>query len=130
MKLLKFTILVLLHLVCLKANAYSVDQKEEACRKPQFLEFNLPIYSEDNKTEVKPQSEVIFKLSPWTNPESVIISIRDQPVSYSIESNSSFHRVKFALPEQYKSTVLRINANASAMLGCGEKTGWLIKISE
>ncbi|MGZ4997294.1 MAG: hypothetical protein ACXV8P_05855 [Methylobacter sp.] len=112
------------------ASAYERDKTEEICKKPQFREFNLPLYKEPEKTEVPPESTLSFMLSAWANPETIKLTAKNQPLEYTVESNSSFHRVKAKLPASLNGQFVRINAKATAILGCYDQTGWLIKIAD
>jgi len=112
------------------ANAYEPGKTEEICKKPQFREFNLPVYKEPEKTEVPPESTLSFMLSAWANPETIKLTAKNQPLEYTVESNSSFHRIKAKLPASLNGQFVRINARATAILGCYDQTGWLIKIAD
>jgi hypothetical protein len=112
------------------ASAYEPGKTEEICKKPQFREFNLPVYKEPEKTEVPPESTLSFMLSAWANPETIKLTAKNQPLEYTVESNTSFHRVKAKLPASLNGQFVRINARATAELGCYDQTGWLIKIAD
>ncbi|MFU8787375.1 MAG: hypothetical protein ACNA7G_00010 [Methylobacter sp.] len=112
------------------ASAYDVGKVDEICKKPQFREFSLPVYQEPEKTEVAPESTLSFMISPWADPETIILTAKNKKLDYTIESNSSFHRVKAKLPTEFNGNFVRINVKATALLGCSDKTGWLIKVAE
>jgi hypothetical protein len=112
------------------ASAYEPGKTEEICKKPQFREFNLPVYKEPEKTEVPPESTLSFMISAWANPETIKLTAKNQPLEYTVESNTSFHRVKAKLPASLNGQFVRINARATAELGCYDQTGWLIKIAD
>jgi hypothetical protein len=112
------------------ASAYEPGKTEEICKKPQFREFNLPVYKEPEKTEIPPESTLSFMLSAWANPETIKLTAKNQPLEYTVESNTSFHRVKAKLPASLNGQFVRINARATAELGCYDQTGWLIKIAD
>jgi hypothetical protein len=112
------------------ASAYEPGKTEEICKKPQFREFNLPVYKEPEKTEVPPESTLSFMLSAWANPETIKLTAKNQPLEYTVESNTSFHRIKAKLPASLNGQFVRINARATAVLGCYDQTGWLIKIAD
>ncbi|MGZ5055010.1 MAG: hypothetical protein ACXWAT_08730, partial [Methylobacter sp.] len=96
----------------------------------QFREFNLPVYKEPEKTEVPPESTLSFMISAWANPETIKLTAKNQPLAYTVESNTSFHRVKAKLPASLNGQFVRINARATAVLGCYDQAGWLIKIAD
>ncbi|WP_432741915.1 hypothetical protein ABXJ76_16050 [Methylobacter sp. G7] len=111
-------------------SAYDPGETEIACKKPQFRDFNLPVYSESEKIEVAPESTFSFTLSPWTDPHSIKLTAKKQDIDFTVESNSSFHRVNAKLPAAFTGKFVRINSNANAVLGCSEKIGWLIKVAD
>lgn len=111
------------------ASAYSVGEVEEICKKPQFRDFSLPVYQEPEKTEVPPESEFTFMISPWTDPHTITLKAKQQPLEFTVESNNSFHRVKAKLPAALTGQYVRIDVTAKAVLGCGEEDGWLIKVA-
>lgn len=110
--------------------AYDPGKTDEICKKPQFREFNLPVYKEPEKTEVPPESTLSFMISPWAKPDSIKLTAKNQNLEYTVESNSSFHRVKAKLPAAFNGQYVRINVTAKAELGCYDKNGWLIKIAD
>ncbi|MDP1665129.1 MAG: hypothetical protein Q8L79_08365 [Methylobacter sp.] len=112
------------------ANAYDPGTTEDICKKPQFRDFNLPVYKEPEKTEVPPESTFSFLVSPWAKPDTIKLTAKDQNLEYTVESNSSFHRVKAKLPAAFNGQYVRINVTAKADLGCYDKNGWLIKVAD
>lgn len=110
--------------------AYEVGKTDEICIKPQFRDFNLPVYKEPEKTEVPPESTLSFMLSPWADPETIKLTAKNQNLEFTVESNSSFHRVKAKLPAAFNGQYVRINARATAILGCSDQFGWLIKVAD
>jgi len=132
------TIRTLLKSVCVfamvavsaSAIAYTKDDDEKACKKPQFKDFTLPVYQEPEKHEVAPESAFTVMLSPWVDPQSIKLSAKSKPLAFSVESNSSFHRVKSKIPAEYTGKFVRLDISAKSTLGCGEKDGWLIKVTD
>lgn len=112
------------------AAAYSKEDDEEACKKPQFRDFTLPEYAEPEKLEVAPESEFTIMLSPWADPKTIKLAAKKQPLEFSVESNSSFHRIKAKLPPELTGKFVRIDTSVKAVLGCTEKDGWLIKVAD
>jgi hypothetical protein len=47
-----------------------------------------------------------------------------------VESNSSFHKVKAKLPASLNGNFVRIEVSAKAVLRCGDKDGWLVKVAD
>ncbi|MFZ2405177.1 MAG: hypothetical protein WAW41_08575 [Methylobacter sp.] len=112
------------------AFAYESGKVDEICKKPQFRDFNLPVYKEPEKAEVPPESTLSFMVSPWVNPETIKLTAKNQNLEFTVESNSSFHRVKAKLPAAFNGSFVRFNAKATAILGCSDQTGWLIKVAD
>ena len=112
------------------ATAYDPGTTEEICKKPQFRDLNLPVYQEPDKIEVPPESTLSFLISPWAKPSTIKLTAKNQDLDFTIESNSSFHRVKAKLPAAFNGQYVRINVTAKAELGCYDKNGWLIKVAD
>jgi len=112
------------------ATAYDPGKAEEICKKPQFRDFSLPVYKEPEKTEVPPESTFTFMVSPWAKADTIKLTAKNQNLAYTVESNSSFHRVKAKLPADFNGQFVRINAKATAELGCSDQNGWLIKVAD
>jgi hypothetical protein len=110
--------------------AYETGKVDEICKKPQFREFNLPVYKEPEKQQVPPESTLSIMISAWANPETIKLTAKNQNLDYTIESNSSFHRIKAKLPASFNGQFIRINVRATAVLGCYDQTGWLIKVAD
>jgi len=112
------------------AFAYSPEMEEQYCKKPHFTDFNLTEYKAPENVEIAPESELSFKVSVWTNPETIKLTAKKQALPLTIESTTSFHRVKTKLPAEFNGSFVRINATAKAVLGCHEEVGWLVKVAE
>lgn len=130
-KLLKAALFMAAVLFNGAALAYSSEgETEMICKKPKFMNFNLPIYKAPERIEVAPESELSFLISPWSDPDTLELTAKNQEIPYTVESNASFHRIKAKLPAAFNGNYVRINAQVKAVLGCGDKTGWLIKVAE
>lgn len=110
--------------------AYSAGEVEDVCKKPKIHDFSLPTYHEPEKTEVAPESDLTFSLSVWTNPDTIKLTIKDEPLEFARESNSSVHKIHAKIPAKFTGQFARINITATAVLGCYTKEGFLIKIAE
>ena len=111
------------------ALAYTDDEPEMFCKDPKFKGFNLPTYNAIDKVEVPPGSELSFTVSGWTNPETIVVTAKNEPLDLSIENKMSFFRVKAKLPVSLNGKFVRVNASAKAVLGCKGETGWLLKVA-
>lgn len=109
--------------------AYSAGDVDEICKKPKIHEFSLPTYQEPEKIEVAPESDLSFSLSVWTNPDTIKLTIKDEPLEFTRETNSSVHKVRAKIPAKFTGQFARINVTATAILGCYTKEGFLIKVA-
>ncbi len=110
--------------------AYSAGDVDEVCKKPQVREFTLPTYQEPEKIEVAAESEFSLKLSEWTDPATIKLTMKEQSVPFTLESNNSFHKVTAKIPAEYTGKYVRINLFSKAVLGCYDREGWLIKVAD
>ena len=129
-QLLKSSLLVGLVALSGQALAYSPEELEKACKKPRFTDFNLPIYKAPDNIEVAPKSEFIIKISAWVDPTTITLTAKKQPLAFELESTSTFHKIKAQLPAELSGEFVRIDVGAKAVLGCDDKTGWLIKVAD
>ncbi|WP_020564903.1 hypothetical protein [Methylosarcina fibrata] len=112
------------------ALAYEADIEEEMCKKPKYTDFTLTEYKEPERIEVAPESEFEFKISAWADPTTLKLTARREKVDYTVESTSTFHRIKAKLPSSLNGKFARIDASVKAVLGCDEQKGWLVKIAD
>lgn len=110
--------------------AYSSEDTTPVCKKPKFNNFNLAEYKAPERKEVAPESELSFVVSSWVDPSTIKLMAKRHPLDFTVESNSSFHRVKAKLPAALTGQFVRIDASARAVLGCDEQDGWLVKIAQ
>lgn len=129
-KIIKTALTLVAVLASSGALAYEEDIQKEDCKKPKYYDFTLSPYKEPEKIEVAPESEFEFKVSVWTDPESIKLTARNEDLPYTVESNSSFHLVKSKLPPSLTGKFARINASVKAVLGCDHKFGWLVKVAD
>lgn len=109
--------------------AYSAGEVDEICKKPKIHDFSLPVYQEPEKIEVAPESDFSFALSVWTNPDTIKLTIKDEPLEFTRESNSTLHKIRAKIPAKFTGQFARINITATAILGCYTKEGFLIKVA-
>ena len=112
------------------AVAYSPEELEKACKKPHFTDFNLTEYKAPDNIEIAPESEFIIKISAWADPSTIKLTEKKQALPFSVESNSSFHKVKAKLPATLNGSFARIDVSVRAVLGCHNEDGWLIKVAK
>lgn len=113
----------------MESYAYSAGDVDEICKKPKIHDFSLPTYQEPEKIEVAPESDLTFSLSAWTNPDIIKLTIKDEPLEFMRESNSSVHKIRAKIPAKFTGQFARINITATAILGCYTKEGFLIKVA-
>lgn len=114
-----------LGMICAQAFGYGSSSSTKACTKPHFSEF-----SPADKTEVTPQSTFSFTASSTTNPKSIKVDIKKQPVEIKVTPKGQGYQVTGTLPADLKGTTARININAESPSNCKENDGWLIKIGQ
>lgn len=112
-----------------EAAAYSPEELEQACKKPRFTDFNLTEYKAPDNIEVAPESEFIIKISAWADPTTIKLTAKKQALPFTVESNSSYHKIKAKLPASLNGNFVRIDVSAQAVLGCDDKDGWLVKVA-
>ena len=122
-----------LKLVCLivsvsftgSAFAYGSSETNNGCKKPKFKTFTPA-----HKSEVDPESEISFTVSGYADPATIKATAKKTPLEVDVEYNTSFYVVKAKLPASLTGKYARIHVQASAMLGCTGKDGWLLKIRD
>jgi hypothetical protein len=111
------------------ATAYSPEEQEKLCKKPRFTDFNLSEYIAPSNIETPPESEFIIKISDWADPTTIKLTVKKQPLEFKLQSTSTFHKITAKLPASLNGNFARIDVSAKAVLGCSDKTGWLIKVA-
>jgi hypothetical protein len=112
------------------AIAYSPEELEQACKKPRFTDFNLAGYKAPENIEIAPESELVIKISAWTDPSTIKLTAKKQALPFTVESTSTFHKIKAKLPASLNGNFVRIDVSAKAVLGCDNKEGWLVKVAK
>ena len=128
-KIFEFALFIAVVLFNGEAGAYSPEELEQSCKKPRFTDFNLTEYKAPDNIEVAPESEFIIKISVWADPTTIKLTAKKQALPFTVESNSSFHKVKAKLPPSLNGKFVRIDVSAKAVLGCDDKDGWLVKVA-
>jgi hypothetical protein len=129
-KIAKFSLLITVVLFNGVTAAYSPEETEKECKKPRFTDFNLTEYNATDNIEVAPESEFIVKISSWVDPTTIKLTVKKEPLAFTVESNSNFHKLKAKLPATLTGQFARINVHAQAISGCDNQDGWLVKIAE
>ena len=111
------------------AAAYSPEETEQVCKKPRFTDFNLTEYKAPDNIEIAPESEFIIKISAWADPSTITLTAKKQALAFTVESTSTFHKIKAKLPASLNGNFVRIDVSAQAISGCDNKTGWLVKVA-
>ena len=131
MKIIKPMLLLALLSASSVAFAYSPEELAKDCHKPKFTDFTLTEYKAPSNVETPPETEFSFKVSVFANPESITMTAKKQPLAFTVESNSSFHKVKAKIPAELTGQFVRLNVTAKVIDGeCHEETGWLLKIAD
>jgi hypothetical protein len=103
----------------------SSSSSKKACNKPKFSEF-VPV----NNAQVAAKSGFSFVASANTNPESIIVTLKDQPVAVTITPKNQGFQVKGTLPDTLTGSFARISITADGPNKCKGSDGWLVKIIE
>lgn len=111
------------------ASAYSPEEKDIFCKKPKFTDFNLTPYNATDKVEVPAEAEFIIKISVYIDPDSIKLTAKNAPLPFKRESTSTFHKITAKLPAALNGQFVRINVGATALLGCDDEIGWLVKVA-
>lgn len=131
MKLTKSVLLTALLLMNGTAFAYSPEELAKECHKPKFTDFTLPEYKMPEQHQVAPETAFSFKVPAWTNKDTIKLTVKNQAIPFTVESNSSFHKVTSKIPAEFTGKFFRLNASAKVIDGvCHEETGWLIKVED
>ncbi len=112
------------------AAAYSPEELEKDCKKPHITDFNLAEYKAPDNIEVAPESEFIIKISAWADPSTIKLTAKKQALPFTVESNSTFHKINAKLPASLNGNFVRIDVSVKAALGCHNGDGWLIKVAD
>ena len=99
------------------AVAYSPEELEQACKKPHFTDFNLTEYKAPDNIEIAPESEFIIKISAWADPTTIKLTAKKQPLAFTVESKSTFHKVKAKLPASLNGSFVRIEVERQGDVG-------------
>ena len=121
-----FKILMIFSLIVFANNvaAYgSSSSSKKACKKPKFSQFTPA-----NLSEVAPQSEFSFVASSITLPESIQVTIKNEPIVIAVNKKNSGYVITGKLPDSLSDTHARINIQAKGPKNCKGKDGWLLKI--
>ncbi len=98
----------------------------KACDKPKFTDF-----APAENAEVAAGSAIAFTASKNTYPNTIKVSVKEQPVNIKTEKkNDGTFAVTGKLPEAVKSTYARITIAADAQSNCKGVGGWLVKVKE
>jgi hypothetical protein len=124
MKYIRLFSLLALGLISTHAFGYGSSSSTKACTKPHFSEF-VPA----DKSDAAPQSTFSFLASSATDPKSIEVSIKKQPIEIKISPKGQGYEVTGTLPADVKGTTARISITAESPSNCKGNGGWLIKVS-
>lgn len=103
----------------------SSSSSKKACNKPKFSQFTPP-----HMAAVAAQSEFSFQTSTSTNPDSIEVSVKKQPVEITINKVNNGYSVSGKLPASLQGTFARVEIDAKGTNGCKGSDGWLLKIED
>ena len=110
------------------AMAYKSQYTSDGCKKPQFKNMLPEAYNSDTKIETDAEAEISFTVSSDIEPASINIVAKKIPLKYKHEFKGSFYQITAKLPAELSGKYARINVDATALMGCVGKDGWLVKI--
>jgi len=118
--------IIVLMLATSQAWAYgSGSSSKKACSKPKFTQLT-PV----NNAQVSPGSAFSFDASAVPNPETIKVTVKDQPVDVAVAAKNQGFHVSGKLPDSLKDTFARISITAEGPDQCKGNDGWLVKITE
>jgi hypothetical protein len=103
----------------------SSSSSKKACNKPKFSEF-VPA----NNADIAAKSAFSFVASANTNPESIIVTIKDQPIAVTVTPKNQGFQVTGMLPDTLTGNFARIGITAYGPNKCKGSDGWLVKVIE
>lgn len=103
----------------------SNSSSKKACDKPRFSEF-IPA----NKAQVAAKSTFSFMVSAGTKPETIAVTVKEQPVDITVTPKNQGFEVTGKLPDTLKETYARINITAEGPNKCKGNDGWLVQVTE
>jgi len=105
------------------ALAYGSRSSKTACKKPKFNQFTPP-----HLALVAPKTGFSLVVSSLTNPATIKVKVKRQPVDVTVKQINSGYSVVGKLPASLQNTYARIEINATGKNNCKAKDGWLLKI--
>ena len=105
--------------------AYGSSSSKKACSKPKFTQY-APVHL----AVVSPQAEFSFFASALTNPETLVVSVKKQPIDVVIDKTNAGYRISGILPDALQNTYARVDIKATGTNDCKANDGWLLKIEE
>lgn len=105
--------------------AYGSSSSTKSCDKPRFSDFNPA-----EKSDVPAQSAFSFNASGVSDPNSIKVTVKNQPVALIINEKGSVYEVSGNFPESLSDTYARIAISADGRNRCKGTDGWLVKIRD
>jgi hypothetical protein len=112
------------------AMAYGSKYTSDGCKKPRFKSFEPVAYNQDTKIEAEAEAEISFTVSGDAEPGSIHIFAKKIPLKFKFVNKEAYYVVTAKLPAELSGKYARINVDATAMMGCLGKDGWLVKIKK
>ncbi|WP_349432544.1 hypothetical protein Q9L42_007795 [Methylomarinum sp. Ch1-1] len=114
---------LILALFSAQAWAYGSSSSKKACKSPKFSQF-----APSHLSVVAPESEFSFFASSITNPSSIEVSVKKQPVEVTVDTSGNGYLVSGKLPAPLQNTYARVQIEAKGGNQCRGQDGWLLKI--
>ena len=98
---------------------------------PACVKAKISRYTPDHLATVPPGSEFSFFASGSNGPDHIHVTIKQRPIDVTLEDKETFYIVRGRLPEDIKSTAVRISVALKAKSSkCDAEGGWLLKVTE
>lgn len=124
MKMHKLFVILLALIAAHDAAAYgSSGSSKKACKPPKFTQFDPPHLS-----GVGPEAVFSFAASHNTLPDSIRVSVKNQPVDITLTEKHRKYIITGKLPASVSDGHARINIEATTASQCKGSGGWLLKV--
>ncbi len=95
----------------------------KSCTKPKFSQFQPA-----QNAVVAAEAKFSFLASTGTNPKSIAVTVKGQPVAVTISEKSQGFLVEGQLPAGITGDFARINIAADGHNTCHGGDGWLVRV--
>lgn len=101
----------------------SAGGSSKSCTKPKFSQFQPA-----QNAVVAAEAKFSFLASTGTNPKSIAVTVKGQPVNISVTEKTQGFLVEGQIPADITIDFARINITADGHNRCHGSDGWLVKV--